>query len=102
MDSNFVSVCQCGSPGRIDDQLRRRGVDLATTTCVGANHALLAERPWGTLQDRLVTELRLAGITTNGTANAFLPGFLLRHNLRFAVPPFLPTPSPPGGRGPTA
>jgi transposase len=44
------------------------------------------ERLFGTLQDRLVSELRLAGITTMEAANAFLPGFLLRHNERFAVP----------------
>ncbi len=44
------------------------------------------ERLWGTAQDRLVTELRLAGITTIADANAFLPGWLVRHNARFAVP----------------
>jgi hypothetical protein len=44
------------------------------------------ERLWNTLQDRLVTELRLEAITTIEAANAFLPGFLLRHNERFAVP----------------
>lgn len=44
------------------------------------------ERLFGTLQDRLVVELRLAGITSLTTANAFLPGFLARFNARFAVP----------------
>jgi hypothetical protein len=43
------------------------------------------ERLWRTLQDRLVAELRLAGMTTLEAANAFLPGFLARHNARFAV-----------------
>lgn len=43
------------------------------------------ERLWGTLQDRLVSELRLAGITTIEQANAFLPAFLARFNKRFAV-----------------
>ena len=32
------------------------------------------ERLWGTLGDRLVSELRLARITTIEAANAFLPG----------------------------
>ena len=41
------------------------------------------ERLWGTLQDRLVAELRLAGITTLAAANAFLPGFTARFNARF-------------------
>jgi hypothetical protein len=43
------------------------------------------ERLWGTLQDRLVSELRLAGVTTIEQANAFLPAFLARFNRRFAV-----------------
>ena len=43
------------------------------------------ERLWGTLQDRLVSELRLAGITTIEQANAFLPAFLARFNRRFTV-----------------
>ncbi len=51
------------------------------------------ERLWGTLQDRLLVELRLETITTIGEANAFLPGFLLRHNARFAVPPADPEPA---------
>ena len=51
------------------------------------------ERLWGTLQDRLVTELRLEGITTIDGANAFLPGYLVRHNARFAVPAAEPEPA---------
>jgi len=43
------------------------------------------ERLWGTLQDRLVSELRLAEVTTIEQANAFLPAFLARFNRRFAV-----------------
>ena len=45
------------------------------------------ERLWGTLQDRLTKELRLAGITTLEAANAFLPGFIARYNARFAKAP---------------
>ncbi len=44
------------------------------------------ERLFGTLQDRLVVELRLAGMTTLDQANAFLPDFLARFNRRFGVP----------------
>lgn len=43
------------------------------------------ERLFGTLQDRLAAELRLAGITTLEAANRFLPAYLPRHNARFAV-----------------
>ena len=43
------------------------------------------ERLWRTLQDRLPVELRLAGIRDMRAANRFLPGFLKRHNSRFAI-----------------
>lgn len=45
------------------------------------------ERLWGTLQDRLVSELRLAGATTAVEANAVLAAYRAAHNARFAVPP---------------
>lgn len=45
------------------------------------------ERANKTLQDRLVKELRLAGIDDMETANAFLPVFLGTFNRRFGVPP---------------
>jgi transposase len=45
------------------------------------------ERLWETLQDRLVLELRLAGIKSIKEANAFLPGFIQRFNTCFAVVP---------------
>jgi transposase len=45
------------------------------------------ERLWGTLQDRLVSELRLRSITTRAAANAYLPQFIADFNRRFARPP---------------
>jgi hypothetical protein len=41
------------------------------------------ERAFGTLQDRMVKELRLAGISTVAAANAWLPGFIVSYNARF-------------------
>jgi hypothetical protein len=55
-----------------------------------ANSALAKgriERCFGTLQDRLVKELRLAKISDREAANAFLPSFIAQHNARFAKPP---------------
>ena len=46
------------------------------------------ERANGTLQDRLVKELRLAGISTLETGNAFLPAFMADFNRRFAKAPY--------------
>ena len=45
------------------------------------------ERCFGTLQDRLVKELRLSGIDTLEAGNVFLSGFLEAHNARFAKSP---------------
>jgi hypothetical protein len=48
------------------------------------------ERANQTLQDRLVRELRLAGISDMAAAQAFLPGFMARYNAKFAVAPRVP------------
>jgi transposase len=45
------------------------------------------ERLFGVLQDRLVKEMRLRGITTKDQANEFLEEYLPRHNERFRVRP---------------
>lgn len=45
------------------------------------------ERSFRTLQDRLVKEMRLAGIKTKDEANEFLKGYLSVHNRRFGVAP---------------
>jgi transposase len=45
------------------------------------------ERANRTLQDRLVKELRLAGISDMDAANDFLPGFMARYNAKFAKAP---------------
>jgi transposase len=51
------------------------------------------ERLWETLQDRLVAELRLHGITTVEAATAFLPTYLADHNRRLTQPPAEATPA---------
>ena len=51
------------------------------------------ERAAGTFQDRLITELRLAGATTIEQAKAVLKQFLPRYNQRFRVPAPCPDPA---------
>jgi transposase len=51
------------------------------------------ERLWRTLQDRLIVELRLQGITSSEAATAFLPLFIADYNRRFAHPPADPIPA---------
>ena len=45
------------------------------------------ERAFGTLQDRMVKELRLAGVSSMAAANAWLPGFITAYNARFGRDP---------------
>jgi hypothetical protein len=48
------------------------------------------ERANKTLQDRLVKELRLSGVSSIEAGNAFLPGFIADYNARFAKSPANP------------
>src|SRR5439155_757885 len=52
------------------------------------------ERLWATLQDRLVSELRLRGLTTVPAATAYLPEFIADLNHPFGKPPPTPRSSP--------
>ena len=45
------------------------------------------ERLWGVLQDRLVSEMRVAGAKTLDEAQAVLDAFIPTYNKRFGVPP---------------
>lgn len=65
--------------------LRDLGVELIAAHSPQAKGRI--ERLFHTLQDRLVKEMRLAGIATLAEANQFLPAWLTRYNRRFAVPP---------------
>lgn len=89
-------VGQNRAPTLAEQLTGKRALDEARVAWIGAHSAPAkgrVERLWGTLQDRLVTELRLARITTIEVANAFLPDFLERHNERFAVPAADPLPA---------
>ena len=51
------------------------------------------ERLFGTFQDRLVSEMRLAHVADLKSANVFLGDYLARHNGRFAIAPLDPQPA---------
>ena len=64
-----------------------RGLGIA---CIHANSPQAkgrVERANQTLQDRLVKEMRLAGINNMDEANAWLPAYINEYNQRFAVVP---------------
>lgn len=68
-----------------------RAVDALNIEIICANSPQAkgrVERANATLQDRLVKAMRLEGIASITEANAFLPGYLARHNQRFAKAPF--------------
>ena len=74
------------APTRVlDDAMGEIGVQLIFARSPQAKGRV--ERTAGTLQDRLVTEMRLAGATTIDDANRVLNEFLPRFNERFRVPP---------------
>ncbi len=74
--------------GRILEQL-----GIAHTQALSPQGRGRIERLWQTLQERLVVELRLAGIRDYDAANRFLPSFIERFNRQFAVAPADPTPA---------
>lgn len=60
------------------------GVEIHTTSVSQAKGRV--ERLFNTLQDRLISEMRLNKITTVEAANAFVTHFVTRHNKKFAIP----------------
>jgi hypothetical protein len=48
------------------------------------------EQAHGTLQDRLVKEMRLEGISSMSDANAWIDGFVEGYNMRLSKPPAVP------------
>ena len=83
-------VNQTGAIG--DDGMTQFGRALHTLNidiiCANSSQAKgRVERAHKTLQDRLVKELRLAGVRTLAEGNALLPAFITDHNARFAKLP---------------
>jgi len=67
-----------------------RALDALNIDIICANSSQAkgrVERAHKTLQDRLVKELRLAGVRTLAEGNALLPAFMADYNARFAKPP---------------
>jgi transposase len=64
------------------------GIDIMCANTPAAKGRV--ERAHGTLQDRLVKEMRLEGISSIGQANAWIDGFVEFYNARFSKPPSVP------------
>ena len=68
--------------GRVAQEL---GIEIICANSAQAKGRV--ERANQTLQDRLIKEMRLRGISDIKTANAYLPEFTEHHNKKFAVEP---------------
>ncbi len=77
------------APTHFGRMLQALGIGFITAHSPQAKGRI--ERFWQTLQDRLVSELRLRGITTPEAATAFFPAFLADLGARFARAPAAPT-----------
>ena len=84
-DTSEESLTEKRNPTQFGRAMRELGVTQVFARSPEAKGRI--ERANGTFQDRLVAELRLAGISTLEEANRFLQEFLPRYNEHFAVPP---------------
>lgn len=80
---------------RTPTQLGRALAELGITSIAAQSPQAKGriERAWGTLQDRLVFELRRTGAADLGSANVVLARFIPRFNRRFRVAPADPEPA---------
>ncbi|NHH79625.1 hypothetical protein DRA46_01695 [Burkholderia gladioli] len=90
--SDKYSVFRNVNPGKTGNRVTHFGRAMyelnIDTFCANSSPAKgRVERAHLTLQDRLVKELRLRGISTVADANAYAPAFIAAYNARFAKPP---------------
>jgi transposase len=90
--SDKASVFRVTAPGKTGNRVTPFGRAMYELNidafCANSSSAKgRVERAHLTLQDRLVKELRLRGISTVAEANAYAPSFMAAYNARFAKPP---------------
>lgn len=83
-ESGEASIIDKGKPTQFGRAMRELGVTQVFARSPEAKGRV--ERANGTFQDRLVSELRLAGARTTEEANIVLETFVPRFNKRFGVP----------------
>ena len=91
----FAPTHKGGPLGDAGTQVGRALAELgiASVPAASAQAKGRIERLWGTCQDRLVSELRLAGATDVASANVVLARFVERFNAMFSVPAALDQPA---------
>jgi transposase len=86
---NHTNVTTTDAQTQFERALEELGIELICAYSPQAKGRV--ERANQTLQDRLVKELRLAGINDYQEANAFLRDYIAEYNQMFSVQPILPT-----------
>lgn len=91
----FAPIRPGGPLGDAGTQVGRAFAELGINSIPAASPQAKGrvERLWGTCQDRLVSELRLAGADDQASANVVLGRFIPRFNARFGVAPTIVTPA---------
>lgn len=91
----FAPVRPGGPLGDAGAQVGRAFAELGIASVAAASPQAKGriERLWGTCQDRLVSELRLAGAADLEAANVVLVRFIARFNAQFTVPAAVATPA---------
>jgi transposase len=80
----------CASSGETQVARALRELDIELICAHSPQAKGRVERANKTLQDRLVKEMRIRGISDIEAANAYLPIFIEKHNQRFAIEPANP------------
>jgi len=91
----FAPIRPGGPLGDAGAQVGRAFAELGISSVAAASPQAKGrvERLWGTCQDRLVSELRLAGAADLDSANVVLGRFIERFNAQFGVAPTIATPA---------
>lgn len=89
--SDKYSVFRNVTPGKTGNRVTHFGqamyeLNIATFCANSSSAKGRVERAHLTLQDRLVKEMRLRGISMVADANAYAPSFMTIYNARFAKP----------------
>lgn len=87
-ETGKMSVVDTSKPTQFGRAMRELGITQVFARSPEAKGRI--ERANGTFQDRLGSELRLAGATTINEANCILNEFLTRFNEHFGVPAYQP------------
>jgi transposase len=83
--TGWEEIAGIESLSQFERALKELGVEVIHALSPQAKGRI--ERLFGVLQDRMVKEMRLEGITTKEEANVFLKKYLPRYNERFGVCP---------------